>query len=636
MASSVASLSSSNVSFGHVLRHQSDNNILKLKLRKPKLWNWELSTSKSSANIDFPRILLYDSNNKLLADVNEADFVINGKENEPHSSSVHFTDGSKKNRLRKSCSFSVSNSTLNSPQSSSIIIRSDDRCSSLKTDSSLKANRKCTRSQSITSQCTLHKGNDDDDNDDESISKHESDVSKAQENEKLPEVPIYIYSAKGLVKRDFNAKEFDAIRNRQNSQDSGKNSDPPIINDIATKTNLCTITKQKKINVKTESLAIDGDQNSLSKCTSMAELIPNGMSRKKSRRKIRRTKSMNLSSSSLFSSSGASSAAMARRQIRNASTSSSDENDTKQMSRKPVYHIQKSAAGAIIVPEEKKSAYRRIRRRHQRSNSSDKLDRIELNSSNSQIYHEKNKNVEISKSFSTYDIVEQFSSRRHHHHRHSNKTDTLLSNVLLSHELDSNPMDKNYDECINDINEITARASDGNSDNDEHLVSIKNNQPNVKNNGRASSANSYNNVNNGINDAKQKKTQLNRKVSFVQFNCEMSNDAGNDCTVAAATTATANADIHNDNDWIDVRQYNNIDLNQNEKCINNTSTTNERKKVFHGKIKKSASIASFYNNNYTSSDTDDGNAISTPVRHKKRRKTQRPKSSSSSHQYYGE
>ncbi|XP_031631093.1 putative uncharacterized protein DDB_G0282133 isoform X2 [Contarinia nasturtii] len=663
MASSVASISSSNVPFGHVLRHQDDNNILKLKLKKPKLWNWELSTSKSSANIDFPRILLYDSNNKLLADVNKADFVINGKENEPHTSSspIHLSlyDISKKVRLRKSCSFSVSNSTLNSPQNSSIIIRSDDKCSSLKTDSSLKTNRKCTRSHSITSQYTLHHNADDD----ESINNIEKDdiellsSSKEQDEveENLPEVPIYIYSAKGLVKRDFNAKEFDAIRNRQNSQDSGKSSNP--MDDITSQNNLGTITKRKKTNTKSQSQSmqsstIDLERNSISKCTSMAEILVNGkVSRKKSRRKIRRTKSMNssLSLPSGLPSSSSSSKCQIKCNQRNLSTSSSDENDTKQMCRKPVYHIEKSAAGAIVVPEEKKTVHRRIRRRPQRSKSSDKLDKIAL--PNSKLRGEKSESVRMLKSFSTCDIVEEFSSRRHHHHHHSNqnkaitKTDTLISNVLLSHELDSNSMDKTNDECINDINEITTRASDdnengetyknydGNNNNDddnngddnEHLVSIKieNNQPNVKN-GRASSANSYNNVNNGSNDAKQKKTQLNRKVSFVQFNCEKSNDIGNDCTT-----------IHSPNDWIDVQRYN---LNQNEKCINNnTRAANGRKKVFHSKIKKSASIANFYNNNYRSSDSDDGNdtfAISTQIRNKKRRKTQRPKSSSSSYQYH--
>lgn len=56
----------------------NDNNMIKLKLKKPKSWNWELTTSKSMSCINFPRILLYDHSNKLLADANESDCIING------------------------------------------------------------------------------------------------------------------------------------------------------------------------------------------------------------------------------------------------------------------------------------------------------------------------------------------------------------------------------------------------------------------------------------------------------------------------------------------------------------------------------------------------------------------------------
>uniref|UniRef100_A0A1A9WS67 Uncharacterized protein n=1 Tax=Glossina brevipalpis TaxID=37001 RepID=A0A1A9WS67_9MUSC len=44
------------------------SNILRLKLRKPKNWKWELSTSKSCSSIALPRILLYDHKGKLLVD----------------------------------------------------------------------------------------------------------------------------------------------------------------------------------------------------------------------------------------------------------------------------------------------------------------------------------------------------------------------------------------------------------------------------------------------------------------------------------------------------------------------------------------------------------------------------------------
>lgn len=619
MASSVASTSSLNVPFGRVLRHQSENNsenILKLKLKKPKSWNWELSTSKSSININFPRILLYDSNNKLLADVDEADFVVNGKENEPYTP-VHLlsSDISRKNRLRKSCSFSVSNSSLNSARTSGIIIQSDhsnDKYSSLKSDSSLKSKNKCTRSYSISSQCTLQ--NDETD----ALTKNEIEVP-SQDEEKLPEAPIYIYSAKGLIKRDFNAKEFDDIRNRQNSLDSGKNSDPLIPQEnqtTSTKNNVVTITERKKTNVHLQP-STESDANPLTKCKSMAELTVNGKSRRKSRQKIRRTKSGNSSSST-------------KCQIRNitrnpsppSSLSSSlcDENIVKQTNRKSVYHIQKSAAGTIIVPEEKVS-HRRVRYRY-RSKSSDKLDKENLSNHTSK---ETSRSANILKPSSMCYLTDEFPG----HDKTITKTDNLISTVLLSHELNS--VGKNFNECINDINEIDAASIDSENDKtyknyNEHLVSIKteNNQPNVKN-GRASSANSNNNVNNG-NDRRQKKAQLNRKVSFVQFNCEKSDESCN------RNSNGNNNIIHND--WIDVQLCDGS--HQNEKYINSTTRANGRKKVFHGKIKKSASAASFCNN-YSTSDSDDNydTYAMPPVRHKKRRFSQRPKSSSSSYQHHG-
>lgn len=45
--------------------------IIKLQLRKPKNWNWELSTSKSSPHISLPTIQLYDYKGKLLVEAND-------------------------------------------------------------------------------------------------------------------------------------------------------------------------------------------------------------------------------------------------------------------------------------------------------------------------------------------------------------------------------------------------------------------------------------------------------------------------------------------------------------------------------------------------------------------------------------
>lgn len=623
MASSVASIASSNVPFGPVLRHQSENNILKLKLRKPKSWNWELSTSKSSLNIDFPRILLYDSNNKLLADVDEANFIVNGKENEPYTP-VHLSlsEITRKSHLKKSRSFSASNLTVSSARNSSTVIHSDrsnDRYSSLKSDSSFKSASKSTRSHSIASQCTLHNSEDVD----ESIENGMDVASK--EDEQLPEVPIYIYSAKGLIKRDFNAKEFDAIRNRQNSLDSGKTVESLIVPQdkiksfIANDATMCTIIGGKK--EKSQSTT-ECNANPLIKCPSVAEM--NGKPRPKhSRQKIRRTKSANLSSSSKCPTKN-----MAQKPtpipIPSSSSSSSPPLSSSSSFRKPVYHIQKSAAGSIIVPEERTSS-RRVRHRH-RMKSFDKLDRDDLLNCMS------NGNAKSGHHLKPV-ADDQFPGRN----KATAKADSFESNVILSHELNS--VGNNVDDCcINDINEITASVDSENDGIDkngnEHLVSIKteNNQRNAKS-GRASSANSNNNINNGS-DGKQKKVQVNRKVSFVQFNCEKSDTGGNSngCNNDSKNNNNTNTIIHND--WIDVQLGD--DSHQNGKCIN-TRATNGRKKVFHGKIKKSASVSSFCNDNNTTSDSDDNyhTYAMQRARHKKRRFSQRPKSTSSAYQHSG-
>lgn len=44
------------------------NDIIKLQLRKPRNWNWQLSTSRSSPHIALPVVQLYNSKGKLLAE----------------------------------------------------------------------------------------------------------------------------------------------------------------------------------------------------------------------------------------------------------------------------------------------------------------------------------------------------------------------------------------------------------------------------------------------------------------------------------------------------------------------------------------------------------------------------------------
>ncbi|KAF7276492.1 hypothetical protein GWI33_010230, partial [Rhynchophorus ferrugineus] len=45
--------------------------IIRLQLKKPRSWNWELSTSKSSPHINLPTIQLYNSKGKLLVETKD-------------------------------------------------------------------------------------------------------------------------------------------------------------------------------------------------------------------------------------------------------------------------------------------------------------------------------------------------------------------------------------------------------------------------------------------------------------------------------------------------------------------------------------------------------------------------------------
>lgn len=58
----------------------NDDQLIKLCLKKPKKWNWELTTSKSSSQIAFPTIQLYDERGKtMLAEASEAGFIASSK-----------------------------------------------------------------------------------------------------------------------------------------------------------------------------------------------------------------------------------------------------------------------------------------------------------------------------------------------------------------------------------------------------------------------------------------------------------------------------------------------------------------------------------------------------------------------------
>lgn len=567
MASSIVSISSSNPSsFGNVLRHQSENNILKLKLKKPKSWNWELSTSKSSAHIDFPRILLYDNNDKLLADIEEANLIIGSKENEPISPmQISSPESNNKNRLRKSNSFCVSNSKTPTT------IDFDGSKNSINEQINGRLEH-YVRSRSVSHKS--EKSHEKIDVSDKPIESHNLQNEVSMEDTQMPEAPIYIYSAKGLVKRDFNAKEFDGIRNRSNSQAINKYEGNPTTETEQTITKRVTsktADSRAQSQIPQNHLTVQTNKNPLMKCKSMAEIVDNELVKKGPKRKIRRTKSSVSTKSQL------------QNMAQNSSSSSCEENDTKP-TRRPAYHIQASAAGAIIVPDE--PVFSERRRRRCRSKSVDKSDRI----------NHRNKVKAES------DRIRKLSKLIH-------KTDNSMPNLMLSDPMDTTPTFQ----IINEREEIVPLIPNAMHQTDEkkHANSLKceNNWPNMQNSAMSSSS-SNNNVN-SCNDVKQKKSTVNRKVSFVQFNCDTENNGNYE-------------NYHHDN-IINAQQTEHF--NQNGKCINNSS----KKKVYR-KIRKSASVGGLFNDYsiasapISSTDIDDDDLHSKPVvRHKKRRVSQRLK-----------
>lgn len=617
MAVSISPSNSS--SFGHVLSHQSDtNNILKLKLKKPKSWNWELSTSKSSAHIDFPRVLLYDKNDRLLADVEEANFIVNGKENPMPMHSPHSTESNDRNRTaRKSNSFCVSSSSTKSSLKSPPIIKFVDSDShSCDNDIAVNVNSSNSNNSYKLNLNPLVKI--DNDNDDNVIDSHNipnDDDESEEETSQLPIVPILIYSAKGLIQRDFNAKEFDGIRNRSNSQKNIKlpesaahSTDNGVSNTNKTQNKLHSDNSQAK--------HLQVDKNPLIKCNSMAEMLANQLVRTNSRRIVRRTKS---SASTKHSFRNALPLSSSSSTLSTTSLSVNQRNQCNSTNnKKPTYYTQKSAAGTLIIPEitsPNGKEHRHRRRRRLRSHSHDGIERA-----SSENNREKSEN--------NYPLKYK-------------ATITSSNSDTISNPMDMSPVDETICNQLNGNASFCAHIActkrHNNKNRNKHSTSIKNENEtcrlSAQNGSIVSLANSNNhisnsnsNTNNSV-DTKQRKVQqqqqqqqIHRKVSFVQVN---------------------------DNDTMHNRIQETNEFNQNEKCISTIKSSTGRRKKVHGKIKKSASIAGYYCRNHTmaammssaaslagdserksASDTDDYDfSMKPPMRHKKRRVAQRPRSS---------
>lgn len=469
------------------------SNIVKLKLRKPKSWNWELSTSVSSPLIDFPRILLYDNNNKLLADVEEADCIINGDENfaitntathmlngPRRSASCRSFDSFKRNaNSRHSSKVNSSNtlktsSTFSTPKSGRVTF---DVADGSKRDS-LKNTRKCKRSLSTNLSKSLHGVNEllEDvvsqlqskgyeckvrrkSNSERYANKCERPIVKQQTNEASPtppppaEVPIFIYSAKGLIRRDFNAKEFDELRNRERTTLSA----PKSTNDNTKSRHNVNSMQSSRNHLKSENTNhlhnVRRNHFALQKSKSAVEM-PHRLVTKKERRKAHRTHSVN--------SIGFSSSILERLSAFKARSSSTDSQQCfddgshhfvqhMELIDRPKYQLRTSAAGTLVVCDEST----RNRRMRRRPRSCGKIHEIDENAcpfaqkektigkylyssiecqpitgSESNLLDECAKRKYAPKKTPTYTTADKFPSR---YEKAIANIDHLITNVILSH-----------------------------------------------------------------------------------------------------------------------------------------------------------------------------------------------------------
>lgn len=149
-----------------------EQQLIKLCLKKPKKWNWELTTSKSSSTIAFPMIQLYDQKGKiLLAEANEAGIVSTSK-------------------LQKSASVSRASSLRSSKSRDDFKVR-------IKRDSI----EEIVRDPVIT----------------------EPDEETKRMNNESPK-PVLVYFERGVVVRDSTSKEFKRSNENQRTKPYSRSS----------------------------------------------------------------------------------------------------------------------------------------------------------------------------------------------------------------------------------------------------------------------------------------------------------------------------------------------------------------------------------------------------------------------------
>ncbi|XP_058829702.1 uncharacterized protein LOC131688997 [Topomyia yanbarensis] len=97
--------------------NDNDNNLLKLALKKPKSWKWELTTASSSPALNFPKIQLYDSRTgQLMVELNKPDCVVKSEELSNESSERSRSSQDRRNRYRRSQSSCIREKVVTSSE----------------------------------------------------------------------------------------------------------------------------------------------------------------------------------------------------------------------------------------------------------------------------------------------------------------------------------------------------------------------------------------------------------------------------------------------------------------------------------------------------------------------------------------
>lgn len=391
-------------------KNNDSNNLLKLSLKKPKSWNWELTTSKSSPNISFPHIFLYDDKGNLLAETNDSDCIYkgNGKVKKTKNNEIKVLNRTKENfnnenLIKYTTENSTTNDLLNNKQVEGEVekilkvehVRSKS-LQEIEEKHTARKYRKSKRSRS-TNFSDMKETNSflndfisqlNDKGIDYKINRHDStselgrlkkvdsgnfvvknnELRKTNVDvEKIPEVPILIYSAKGLIQRDLNAKEFDNVRKKQY-----KGSITSNLEEIKEKPTVIKTQRNEQFIENKKLLSSEENKSkanySITKSKSALEIPTNhGNEHKRDKKKYRRNHSAN---PVRFSTSILERISEFKRR-----SSSTEDDENLNVKNKPKYKLRTSNAGTIVVCEE---SFRKVRKR---SKSFNRINEYEENES---------------------------------------------------------------------------------------------------------------------------------------------------------------------------------------------------------------------------------------------------------------